>query len=371
MMKKKQFIIWSVVLLCLVIFVFSHNVGKSSETIIIPSHEENHIEDQKIHPFQVKTIYRLPEVDQLLGWSSSNSIIGFFIEKETSERSHLQQLSYPYEKPKLLKKIESNNNKLKMSPDGKSIIEENSTSLKLISLTNEKKIEIASYSSNQQYFGEISWSNNSRYVCFLVINTKNNKANVNVFDTDSKTLKTYPLKGFGSMDTFTKVNISDNGRGLLLMIPTNQSGQQYSMMMGTISNKGFNIQYQRQISHGEPVWLNNDQLVFLGNGETLYEYDRRNKELSVLREKVAFFKFSNDRKKIAYSLYDKDSIYAGKLQGKNILFEEPIYHGTIPEEIYWSPDSNNLLFYGQKQYSAAETSPAGFYNNQAYIITFK
>ncbi|NPC94681.1 WD40 repeat domain-containing protein [Bacillus sp. WMMC1349] len=369
MMKKKQFIIWSVVLLCLVIFVFSHNVGKRSETIIIPSNEENHIEDQKIHPFQVKTIYRLPKVDQLFGWSSSNSIIGYFMQKETSGRSNqLQQLSYPYEKPKILEKIESNSNKLKLSPDGKSIIEQNSTSLKLISLTNEKKIEIAN-SSNQQYFGEISWSNNSRYICFLAVNTeKNNKANINVFDTDSKKLKTYPLKGFGSIDLFAKVNISNNGHGLLLMIPTRQ---QYSMMMGNLSSKGFNIQYQRQITDDEPVWLNNDQVVFLDNGETLYEYDRRNKELSVLREKVAFFKFSNDRKKIAYSLYDKDSIYAGKLQGKNILFEEPIYHGTIPEEIYWSPDSNNLLFYGQKQYSATDTSPAEFYNNQAYIIKFK
>lgn len=37
MMKNKPFIIWAGVLLFLIIIVSSYNVGKRSETIIIPS----------------------------------------------------------------------------------------------------------------------------------------------------------------------------------------------------------------------------------------------------------------------------------------------------------------------------------------------
>lgn len=148
-------------------------------------------------------------------------------------------------------------------------------------------------------------------------------------------------------------------------------GQQYRIMTGNVSDDGITVQKKRQNSYAEPVWLNNDQFVFLSTGETLYEYDLRNSELSVLLENVAVFKISNDRKKIAYSLYDKDNTYAGKPQGKNILFAEPIYHGTNPSEIYWSPDGDNLLVYNQNPYSAMESSSARFFDDHSYIITFK
>ncbi len=100
------------------------------------------------------------------------------------------------------------------------------------------------------------------------------------------------------------------------MLLTALHGQQYRIMTGNVSDDGITVQKKRQNSYAEPVWLNNDQFVFLSTGETLYEYDLRNSELSVLLENVAVFKISNDRKKIAYSLYDKDNTYAGKPQGK-------------------------------------------------------
>ncbi|WP_307891877.1 WD40 repeat domain-containing protein [Bacillus swezeyi] len=377
MMKNKPFMIWAGALLFLVMIVFSYNVGKRSETIIIPSREEN---VQKNRPFQVKTIYRLPKADQLLGWSSSDSVVGFFKGDETPERAthRLQRLSSPYEKAENLKGIESNTSNLKMSPNGKSIagvtVSSNKASMKLISLANGKKTEIASFtSSTEVYVQDVSWSNNSRYVCYLVIDAaKDGHATIHVFDTDSGTLKTYPLEDFAEKGSLTGVNISENGRGLLLTV-LQKSWQKESILMGTISGNHINIQDKRQSSLGEPVWLNNDQFVFLGIGETLYEYDCRNGELSALLEKVATFTFSNDRKKIAYSLYDKDSLYAGKLQGKNILYEEPVYHGTIPSEteIYWSPDGNSLLVNAQNQHSSMESASARFFDNQAYIIAFK
>ncbi|NRF02415.1 hypothetical protein [Bacillus subtilis] len=377
-MKNKRFIILSGILLISLIFVSSYNMGKRSETIIIPNKEESQIDDdQKSDSFQVKKIYRLPQADQLLGWSSSNSVVGFFKGNDTTEgkAQHLQNVSYPFEKPETLQSIDRNTSNLKLSPDGKSIagltMSSNKITLNLISLTNRNKKEVASFSSSKDAFvQDISWSNNSKYICYLVIDTtKNDQTAVNVFNIDSGTLKTYPLKNVDEKDSLTAVSISDDGRSLLL---TMLQGQQYRIMTGTISGDSITIQNKRQISpYGEPVWLNNDQFVFLGIGETLYEYDLRNSELSVLLENVAVFTISNDRKKIAYSLYDKDNTYAGKLQGKNVLYAEPIYHGTSPSEIYWSPDGSNLLVYQQNRYTSMENSSARFFDDRSYIISFK
>ncbi|AGE62364.1 hypothetical protein [Bacillus subtilis] len=377
-MKNKRFIILSGILLISLIFVSSYNMGKRSETIIIPNKEESQIDDdQKSDSFQVKKIYRLPQADQLLGWSSSNSVVGFFKGNDTTEgkAQHLQNVSYPFEKPETLQSIDRNTSNLKLSPDGKSIagltMSSNKITLNLISLTNRNKKEVASFSSSKDAFvQDISWSNNSKYICYLVIDTtKNDQTAVNVFNIDSGTLKTYPLKNVDEKDSLTAVSISNDGRSLLL---TMLQGQQYHIMTGTISGDSITIQNKRQISpYGEPVWLNNDQFVFLGIGETLYEYDLRNSELSVLLENVAVFTISNDRKKIAYSLYDKDNTYAGKLQGKNVLYAEPIYHGTSPSEIYWSPDGSNLLVYEQNRYISMENSSARFFDDRSYIISFK
>ncbi|MEC2137209.1 WD40 repeat domain-containing protein [Bacillus subtilis] len=377
-MKNKRFIILSGILLISLIFVSSYNMGKRSETIIIPNKEESQIDDdQKSDSFQVKKIYRLPQADQLLGWSSSNSVVGFFKGNDTTEgkAQHLQNVSYPFEKPETLQSIDRNTSNLKLSPDGKSIagltMSSNKITLNLISLTNRNKKEVASFSSSKDAFvQDISWSNNSKYICYLVIDTaKSDQTAVNVFNIDSGTLKTYPLKNVDEKDSLTAVSISDDGRSLLL---TMLQGQQYRIMTGSISGDSITIQNKRQISpYGEPVWLNNDQFVFLGIGETLYEYDLRNSELSVLLENVAVFTISNDRKKIAYSLYDKDNTYAGKLQGKNVLYAEPIYHGTSPSEIYWSPDGSNLLVYEQNRYISMENSSARFFDDRSYIISFK
>ncbi|MFP7331094.1 WD40 repeat domain-containing protein [Bacillus subtilis] len=377
-MKNKRFIILSGILLISLFFVSSYNMGKRSETIIIPNKEESQIDDgQKSDSFQVKKIYRLPQADQLLGWSSSNSVVGFFKGNDTTEgkAQHLQNVSYPFEKPETLQSIDRNTSNLKLSPDGKSIagltMSSNKITLNLISLTNRNKKEVASFSSSKDAFvQDISWSNNSKYICYLVIDTaKSDQTAVNVFNIDSGTLKTYPLKNVDEKDSLTAVSISDDGRSLLL---TMLQGQQYRIMTGSISGDSITIQNKRQISpYGEPVWLNNDQFVFLGIGETLYEYDLRNSELSVLLENVAVFTISNDRKKIAYSLYDKDNTYAGKLQGKNVLYAEPIYHGTSPSEIYWSPDGSNLLVYEQNRYISMENSSARFFDDRSYIISFK
>lgn len=375
-MKNKRFMSWFGTLLFLIIVISGCTLGSRSETIIIPSKKEEYSDDQGSQQFQVKTIYPLPESFQLLGWSAPESVIGLFGKnnKTDSTMLNLQRLNKPYEKSEMIQRIDVNMTFQELSPDGENIFgitnSAQGTSLKLISLPDGKEIEVASFSSSQQlYLQDSSWSNNSRYICYLIIDaTKGGQANVGIYDTDSGTLKTYWLKNFGTENSLMGVNISDDGRSLLLtMFRFNKSGRYNSIVMGTINDSDINIQYEHQIGSEQNAWLNNDQFVFLGTDGTLYEYDSRNGELTVLLEKVDSFEFSQDRKNIAYSVYEKDTIFAGKFQGKNVLNEESIYHGIIPEQIHWSPDNNSLLIYGRKSAPVG----TGYPDVQSYIITFQ
>lgn len=375
-MKNKQFMLWSGVLLVLIILISGCAPGFRSETIVIPSKEDNYSDDQGSQQFKVKTIYRLPQSDQLLGWSAPETVIGLFRKMNKTEREslNLQRFTKPYEKPEMLQRIEDNMAFLELSPDGENIFgmttSAQGASLKLISLPDGKETEVASFSANQQLFlQDGSWSNNSRYVCYLVIDAaKRGKASVGVYDIESGTLKTYWLKNFNTENTLTGVNISDDGSSVLFtMFLFGQSGRNNSIVMGTINESEINVQYEHKTGSQQNAWLNNDQFVFLGTEGTLYVYDSRNGELAVLLEKVGSFEFSRDRKNIAYSLYDDDTIYAGKLRGKNVLSEESIYHGSVPSQIYWSPDNNSLLIYGRKSAPMGISSPY----EQPFIITFQ
>ncbi|MFP3381062.1 hypothetical protein SB767_32590, partial [Bacillus sp. SIMBA_069] len=54
-----------------------------------------------------------------------------------------------------------------------------------------------------------------------------------------------------------------------------------------------------------------------------------------------------DKKSIAYSLDGENIIYVGKLQGRNVLYNEPVYHGIVPTNMYWSLDNKKLFIQGQ------------------------
>lgn len=383
---SNRFLFSSGALLFLVIFLSGCSLGPRSETIVIPSKKETHTDDQSNRPFQVKTIYRLPdtfaEMDQLLGWSGPDSVVGLFRKASTTEGMirNLGRFTLPYDKPEMLKKMDVNTPFLELSPDGKNIIEmamsASGVSLKLISLADGKETEVARFHSSQQLFLQgVSWSGNSKYVCYLVIDpVRGGQASVGVYDTNAGTSKMYQLKGLDRRRTLTGVNLSDDGRSVLLtMFHIAQSGRSNSIVMGTINGSEITVQYEHQTGREQNAWLTNDRFVFLGTDGTLYDYDRRTDELSVLLEKVSSFDFSRDRKHIAYSLHDKDTIFAGKLQGKNVLYEKPIYRGVIPSKIYWSPDNNSLLILCRKLYSPVqgapvETSPV---DEQPFIITFQ
>ncbi|MCM3713838.1 WD40 repeat domain-containing protein [Alkalihalobacillus oceani] len=374
-MKQRHLIV-----LFFLVIMASGCYGGRSETIIIPDLEEKDAEESHSQLFQVKTIYSLPSLTQLFGWSFSDSVVGVFREDESSEslQNDLYSLSAPYEKPELLKEIDENTFNLAMSPDGKKMVgltvDSVRASLNLFSLTNGNKTEIRDFElNNRGYFQDVAWSNNSRYVSYLMIGGKDrNHATIGIYDTASGTHRKYSLDGV-EYESLTGVTISDNGKGLLIT-SWPHARQEFTIFMGKITESGITIQYKNQIGGGKPVWLTNDQFMFIGQGETLYEYDHRNGELSSLLEKVATFKLSNDRKKIAYSLYDNDTIYAGRLQGKNIIYQEPVYQGIIPIDMYWSPTSNNLLIYGRKQTSSIQgpssAAPIIHSSDQAYIVEF-
>ncbi|WP_433939525.1 hypothetical protein [Paenibacillus lautus] len=66
--------------------------GLQSETIIIPGAESEQAVDEGSRPFQVRTIYRMPESKEqgeLLGWSSSESVVGLFYVTEAVNAAKL------------------------------------------------------------------------------------------------------------------------------------------------------------------------------------------------------------------------------------------------------------------------------------------
>ncbi|MBU5266524.1 WD40 repeat domain-containing protein [Virgibacillus proomii] len=380
-MMNKRLMLWLGALLFLTFLISGCKSEPRSETIIIPSKDENFIDDQGSRPFHVKTIYRLPDnlTDQLLGWSAPDSVIGVFSNASADNRVTLgfQRLTPPYEDPEFLRGLDNMNN-LVMSPDGKRItgviFSTKGTSLKLFLLPDGKETEVATNTNPDLFLQDVTWSNNSRYLCFLFIDAVKGQSSIGVYDTDSGTLKTYGLKDIDTKKSLTGVNISDDGRSFLITtLQFNRSGKYNSIIMGTINGSDIKVQYEQQVGQIQNAWLNNDQFVYLGVDGTLYEYDRRNGELSVLLEKVGSFEFSQDRKYIAYSQHDNDTIYAAKFQGKNVLHKEPIYHGIVPSQMFWSPNNNNLLIYGHKFYASLQ-SPPGTRNpldEKAYIISFK
>lgn len=382
-MKYKRFILWLGILSLVLLLLPGCNSGPQTETIIIPGSDELSTDDQETRPFQVQKIYRLPDefinAGRLLGWSSSSSVVASFKNMSLPGHMMLKRLTYPYEKSEQIPGIQPDNSEIKLSPDGKHISEistsASETTLKLISLADGKKSEVAKFRMRDQLFlQDIVWSSNSKYLAYLVIDpSEGGDDSLHLYEMGTQTSKTYQLKGFpkGERDTLLSINVSDDGQGVLFTVyPHDQPGKTY-MMMGAIVGSDVKLQYKHRIGREENAWITNDQFVFLGTDGTLYEYDRRNGELSVLLEKVGSFKFSHDKKSIAYSLYDQDIIYAGKLQGKNILYNEPVYRGVLPTEMYWNFNNSSLFIYGQKLFSPSQITHTDSIDRQSFIIEFQ
>lgn len=379
---KKRYLLGLGILSLMPMLLSGCNFGPQTETIIIPGKEETYTENQDSRPFQVNKIYRLPEdftsAGQLLGWTASNSVAASYRE---NWRDHLKilRLTVPYEHGEFIPGVQLNETDVQLSPDGKTVCEISRTGssvvLKLISLEDGKITEVGKFNfSEQQYMQAAAWSSNSRYLAYLMIDPREDEVNnVRLYDIETQSFKNYEIKGIPSGMTMMNLNVSDDGRSVILTaFQYGHSEEKRHLLMGTTAGEAeINIQYEHQIGREQIAWINNNQFAFLGSDGTLYEYDLRNGELTVLLDKVSSFAFSHDKKSIAYTLYDQDVVYAGKIQGKNVVYNEAVYHGILPSHIYWSLDNNSLLIQGQKLFSQSQMTKTDSTDGLPFIIEFK
>lgn len=370
-MTKKNFVLLSGTLSLLLTLLSGCSAGPQTETIIISSKEEIINVDQTSSPFQVKKIYRLPyeytSSGDLLGWFSSDSVIASFKTGSMPERIELKRLTYPFKQSQIITEVKMDDSQMILSPDGKHLsmisTSNSGVSLKVLSFEDGKETEIGKF-SNQIYVQDISWSDNSRYLGYVTIDPSGReKDSLRLYDMESRTSKIYELKDFARGETLISIDVSDDGRGVLFtMFPEHvDQSRKRSILLGEMTDNKVEKQFSRPFGGKQNAWISNDQFVFLGYDGTLYEYDRRNGALSVILERVSTFRLSPDKKSIAYSLDAENIIYVGKLQGRNVLYIEPVYHGIVPTNMYWSIDNKKLFIQGRND--SAE--------GQSFILEFE
>ncbi|MBP1174480.1 MULTISPECIES: hypothetical protein [unclassified Paenibacillus] len=379
--NKYKYFVMLLVVSVVVLLLSGCGSEPKTETVVIADSNEVSSADQSSRPFQVQRIYRLPDrfvnTGQLLGWSSADAVIASFGAMTILKRGTLERLTYPYEQSKAIPGIGNVTSNTILSPDGKYICEfsrsSSETTLKLISLQDGKEKEIDRISTrNDSYVQYVSWSANSSYIGYLVENPVDNGADsLYIYDMGAQTSSKYQLKGILKGDTLLSVNLANDGRSVLLQLFRAKQGQKKVLTMGKVSGKNIEFQYERQFGGDSVAWMNNDQFVFLGTDSSLYEYDQRNGELSVILEKVLDFEFSPDRKNIAYTVYDQNVTYVGKVQGRNIMYNEPVYRGILPTHMYWNPNNKSVLLQGQKQLDSSQTAPTDSPSKESLIIELK
>ena len=358
----------------------------ASETIIIPENEQSGGSVPIGGAFQVSKIYPLPVLDpsgsSILGWASGESVVGYFAENGSSAvpaTVGLQLLAPPYEKPLPLANQANGGTSLSsLSPDGKSIAEWTTTgdsgvSLTLIPLDGSpaKPIAIPQITKRTMLSRHLQWSSNSRYIAYMVSGESRAQMLVVVCDARYGTVQQLPLHGYPT-DGNASVMLSDDGNAVLL-----DDGKRVAMAKRN-GDGSFEVQYDHPSrSGGGSIWVAANRFVFLGSDGTLFQYDTRNGELSVLLEKVTGFSLSPDRQAIAYTHGDQEAIFAGKLQGNNVLYQTTIYQGVVPNRMAWSLSGDALLVDGSRQPSRAaqnvDPAPAAQPGErlQTFILTFQ
>lgn len=366
-------------MLCLLLSACSHS--PRTETIIMSSGDEVSSINQSSQPFQVQKIYRIPNhipnTGQLLGWTSSHRIVAALNINRNIGQSTLEYLSSPYEKGEPIPNVDSTIFQIGLSPNGKYLYEYAPTTdhirLTATSLQDGSKQEIVTLSTQNNAFVQyISWSNNGEYLIYtLGYYTNSQVKSVYIYNLQSQKLSKYQIQGLAKEDTLLSAEVSDDQHSVLLNVLRSQQSNSIHIILGTISGKEIIPKYERSSSINQNAWLNNNQFAFLGSDGTLYEYDQRNGELAIILEQVNNFKFSPDRKNIAYSLYDQNTMYVGKVLGKNIVYNNPVYRGIMATNIYWSQDNSSLLLVGPKpMYNTPfmQTDPG---DQEAFVIELK
>ena len=374
---------WLLGMMVLIILVLTGCGTRSqNETIIISGTEESEQTHEDLSPVQVTKIYRLPKenVDKgyWLGWSSTKSMIGAFHPAVDPEHVQLKGLVYPFEQSENISEIDMDSMRMMLSPDGTQIADVSTTrttaTLKLFSIQNRKETEVETFNlTSQNYLQSLSWSDNSEYISYLIVDAVYPEKNMlRIYDLKTRKFTSYVLNGFNDNDTLIGVQVSNDGRNALIKLFDSTQSSRPTVLLGKLIDGQFEVRYKRQIADKQMTWIGDDQFAFLGRDGTLYEYDQRNGELSVIMERVSAYELSLDKKFIAYTLQDEDAVYVGKMQGRNVLYNEPVYHGVLPLNMKWSPDNNRLFIQGPKTFTSPNIIQSDDPTEEpAFIIEFE
>jgi len=349
--------------------------GLRSETIIIADEEPT--VDQGDKSLEVKTIYRLPMLNEkgigMVGWGRDDILLQLFWNGEGEQA--LASFEAPYEKPTLLPNLSKESIANSISPDGRYTVgyrrSDGASEVILTSLADRKEKTIDSFQSVRVGLLNFSWSDNGRYVSYIVQGSETVEIRVNDIESGSTLNWTLPeSKPYGY---FISARISDDGSGAAI---TKEENGQTSFLLGSRSGGEFVAEYEHTIeSDTQAAWIDPYRFAFVGTDGTLFAYDRRNAELAVLAERVGSFQISSDREYIAYA--KGEAVYAAQLKGNNLFNPTVVYQGIVPAHLAWSPHRDKLLLQGRKPYEKSAAMPAAPAEiivsdvSQSFVIEFQ
>lgn len=331
-----------------------------SETIVIPDEAaEESGTGQTGQPFEMKTIYRLPAGDErglgTLEWASADAVVGVFGELG---RATVQRMTPPYEKRQLVKTLSEDTLLASLSPGGRYLAtgerDGEAVRLKLLTLSDgeEREIEtlnLANGTEREATLGKsAAWSDNGRFFAYtLVSSDRRVDTGFGVYDAESGTTKHYWLTDWNRQEYPLSAKPSDDGLSALI-VKKSATGTRF--VLGGLEAGVFETWHEQALGpEGQADWISGDQVAFVGPEGALNAFDRRNSAVSVLIPQAGEFRLSPDKKYIAYTT-GKDTIYAGKLQGNNVLSDIAVYQGIVPYEMAWRRDNGALLVSGRKPY---------------------
>jgi len=367
--------------------------GLRTETIIIPDQSEIVPDAGSGHVLELNKLYRLPGMEEykvnLWRWLTKDSLVE--LSWGSSGWESVNQYARPYEQPEKLVELAGYPLELsEWSPNGRYLAHlspsladhPQSLLLTLVSIPGGAGEE----SETPHYFPrsaerKLMWSSNSRFVSYFTMNEQG-EVGIAAYDTQSGEMKHYTMPEQDKSAILHSVKLSAEGDGVIIV--RSEPGKLKGFALGKWKGSQFVIEYEHSLHEGEGIeWLDPNRLIFAGTDGTLFIYDRRNGDLSVLKDQSGAFALSADRHYIAYST-DEATVEVAKLQGNNLLNTSTVYHGLIAAEMAWSPDNSGLLVRGRKPYEAPAVAPAAaaeepypaqsqrdLYGLQTVVIAFK
>lgn len=346
-----------------------------SKTVVIPDKEGSGEAANVNQNFEVNKIYKLLENEgnngAILEWGDKEHVLAGLGETKIGYR--IESVDYRDNSRQKLMDMSLGTTIYGVSPVGEYV-----TSYVIDQENGEWKLKLLNLNSHTETaMGVIdksippTWSNNSQYVSFGKIEQQKSQTSIVVYDRNLKLTKQFGLSPtWIDQAILSSIQISNDGEGALIVKTINR---QTYLAYGKLVGNEFTSQYEHPIRNGETFdFINDDQIVFVGQEGSLTLFDRRNMKAVILQGHISAFQLSKDRKYIAYS-NEQGDIYAAQMQGNSVTNEKLIYKGLIAARMIWSPDNKKLLLHGRKLYErpAPVPAPASDIANVPFVIEFK